>query len=33
MTQVWPVFGNAPVPTLTSMIFNPSGMVVTFPAV
>jgi hypothetical protein len=30
MTQVWPAFGVAPVPTLMSMIFKPDGVVMTF---
>ena len=29
MTQVWPVFGEAPVPALVSMIFSPDGVVMT----
>jgi hypothetical protein len=33
MTQVWPVFGDAPVPTLLSMICKPEAVVMGFPAV
>src|SRR6266850_7535786 len=33
MTQVWPDFGDAPVPTLLSMICNPEAVVMGFPAV
>jgi hypothetical protein len=33
MTQVWPVFGEAPVPTLLSMICKPEAVVMGFPAV
>ncbi|GIQ74570.1 hypothetical protein BraRD5C2_30100 [Bradyrhizobium sp. RD5-C2] len=33
MTQVWPVFGEAPVPTLLSMIWRPEAVVMGFPAV
>src|SRR5579864_4665465 len=29
MTQVWPVFGEAPVPGWVSMIFSPEGVVMT----
>src|ERR1700722_1344586 len=32
MTQVWPVFGVAPVPTLLSVIFSPEGVVIMAPA-
>src|ERR1700722_15236849 len=32
MTQVWPAFGLAPVPTLESMICRPDGVVTGFPA-
>src|SRR6185312_17229799 len=33
MTQVWPDFGDAPVPTLLSMICKPEAVVMGFPAV
>jgi len=33
MTQVWPAFGDAPVPTLLSMICKPEAVVMGFPAV
>src|SRR5712671_2451643 len=33
MTQIWPGFGEAPVPTLPSMICKPDGVVMGFPAV
>jgi hypothetical protein len=33
MTQVWPDFGEAPVPTWLSMICNPEAVVMGFPAV
>jgi hypothetical protein len=33
MTQVWPGFGDAPVPTVVSVICNPEGVVMVFPAV
>ena len=33
MTQVWPGFGEAPVPTLLSMICKPEAVVMGFPAV
>jgi hypothetical protein len=33
MTQVWPGFGDAPVPTLLSMICKPEAVVMGFPAV
>jgi hypothetical protein len=33
MTQVWPDFGEAPVPTLLSMICKPDAVVMGFPAV
>ena len=33
MTQIWPVLGEAPVPTLVSMIFRPDGVVMVVPAV
>src|SRR4051794_25459786 len=32
MTQVWPFFGEAPVPTLPSLICKPDGVVMAFPA-
>jgi hypothetical protein len=32
MTQVWPGFGAAPVPTVVSMICKPDGVVMGFPA-
>jgi hypothetical protein len=33
MTQVWPGFGDAPVPTLLSDICKPDAVVMVFPAV
>jgi hypothetical protein len=33
MTQVWPGFGDAPVPTVLSMICKPEAVVMGFPAV
>src|ERR1700676_3589020 len=33
MTQVWPGFGDAPVPGVVSMICKPEGVVMVFPAV
>src|SRR5208282_1966234 len=33
MTQIWPGFGEAPVPILVSMIFSPDGVVMGVPAV
>ena len=33
MTQIWPGFGEAPVPTVVSMICKPEGVVMDFPAV
>jgi hypothetical protein len=33
MTQVWPDFGEAPVPTVLSMICKPEAVVMGFPAV
>jgi hypothetical protein len=33
MTQIWPGFGDAPVPTLLSVICSPDGVVMVFPAV
>jgi hypothetical protein len=33
MTQIWPGFGEAPVPTVESIICNPEAVVMTFPAV
>jgi hypothetical protein len=33
MTQVWPDFGEAPVPAVVSMICNPEAVVMGFPAV
>src|SRR6266568_2730683 len=33
MTQIWPGFGVAPVPTVVSMICNPDAVVMVFPAV
>src|SRR3954462_9974188 len=33
MTQVWPGFGDAPVPTTLSMICKPEAVVMGFPAV
>ena len=33
MTQIWPGFGEAPVPTLLSMICKPEAVVMGFPAV
>jgi len=33
MTQVWPDFGEAPVPTLLSIICKPEAVVMGFPAV
>jgi len=33
MTQVWPDFGEAPAPTLLSMICKPEAVVMGFPAV
>src|SRR5690348_874625 len=33
MTQVWPVLGLAPVPTVVSMIFRPVSVVMAFPCV
>jgi hypothetical protein len=33
MTQVWPGFGDAPVPTVVSVICKPEGVVMVFPAV
>ena len=33
MTQIWPDFGDAPVPTLLSMICKPEAVVMGFPAV
>ena len=33
MTQVWPDVGEAPVPTLLSMICKPEAVVMGFPAV
>src|ERR1700727_995214 len=33
MTQVWPGFGEAPVPTVVSMICRPEAVVMVFPAV
>src|SRR5579863_9577813 len=33
MTQIWPGFGEAPVPTLLSMICKPEAVVMVFPAV
>ena len=33
MTQIWPDFGEAPVPTLLSMICKPEAVVMGFPAV
>jgi hypothetical protein len=32
MTQVWPGFGEAPVPTVLSMICKPDAVVMAFPA-
>jgi hypothetical protein len=31
MTQIWPGFGDAPVPTVVSMICRPDGVVTAFP--
>src|SRR6185437_4390298 len=31
MTQIWPGFGEGPVPTLVSMICNPEAVVMGFP--
>jgi hypothetical protein len=33
MTQIWPGFGVAPVPTVLSVICNPDAVVMVFPAV
>jgi hypothetical protein len=33
MTQIWPGFGVAPVPTVLSVICKPDGVVMVFPAV
>src|SRR6266700_1539068 len=33
MTQIWPGFGVAPVPTVVSMICKPDAVVMVFPAV
>src|ERR1700744_4419419 len=33
MTQVWPFWGLAPVPTVVSMIFRPVSVVMVFPCV
>src|ERR1700682_741733 len=33
MTQIWPGFGDAPVPTVLSMICKPDAVVMGFPAV
>src|SRR3954463_16818974 len=33
MTQIWPVFGVAPVPTLLSVICKPEAVVMVFPEV
>src|SRR5512143_838994 len=33
MTQIWPGFGDAPVPTVVSIICKPEGVVMVFPAV
>src|SRR5260370_35483520 len=33
MTQIWPGFGVAPVPTVESVICKPEGVVMVFPAV
>jgi hypothetical protein len=33
MTQIWPDFGEAPVPTLLSIICKPEAVVMGFPAV
>src|SRR6266480_865608 len=33
MTQIWPGFGVAPVPTVLSMICKPDAVVMVFPAV
>src|ERR1700720_2947128 len=33
MTQIWPGFGVAPVPTVKSIICKPEGVVMVFPAV
>ena len=33
MTQIWPGFGDAPVPTVVSMICKPEAVVMVFPAV
>jgi hypothetical protein len=33
MTQIWPGFGEAPVPTLLSVICKPDAVVMGFPAV
>jgi hypothetical protein len=32
MTQIWPGFGDAPVPTVLSMICKPDAVVMGFPA-
>jgi hypothetical protein len=33
MTQIWPGFGEAPAPTVESMICKPEDVVMVFPAV
>src|SRR5512137_2822909 len=33
MTQIWPGFGDAPVPAVVSIICKPEGVVMVFPAV